>query len=45
MSDRESFQRLDKFPVLADCVLASLMLSEGGARRPVLNNLTKMGIA
>ena len=43
--DRESFQRLDKFPVIADCVLVSLMLSKGGARRSVLNNLAQMGIA
>jgi hypothetical protein len=44
-ADRESFQRLDKFPVIADCVFVSLMLSKRGARRSVLNNLPKMGIA
>jgi len=43
--DMESFQRLDKFPVIADCVFVSLMLSKGGARRSVLINLAKMGIA
>ena len=42
--DRESFQRLDKFPVIADCVYVSLMLNKGGAGRSVLNNLAKMGI-
>ena len=43
--DRESFQRLDRFPVIADCVLVSQMLSKGGARRSVLNNLAQMGMA
>jgi len=43
--DRESFPRLDKFPVIADCGFVSLMLSKAGARRSVLNNLAEMGIA
>ena len=43
--DMEGFWLRDKFRIIADCVLASLMLSRGEAMRSVLNNLAKMGIA
>jgi len=43
--DMEGFWLSDKFRIIADCVFVSLMLSKGGARRSVLNNLAKMGIA